>query len=95
MIPSKRTYNVEIIAAVTVNNNMLEKDEDVNVEDTLQTPKISLSERLKIVETALQYFEPQGVSIMDLMFHCRLRVEAEKHRVQYGRQDIMHFFKKK
>ncbi|GFW49426.1 hypothetical protein TNCV_3059331 [Trichonephila clavipes] len=36
---------------------MSENDEDVNVEDTILTPKITLSQGLKAVETALLYFE--------------------------------------
>ncbi|XP_023231971.1 jerky protein homolog-like [Centruroides sculpturatus] len=89
--------NAEIIAAVTVNEKMLENNEDVDVEDsTVQAPKISHSEGLKAVETALQYFEQQGASVMDLLFLRRLRDEAAKRRVQCRRQqDITHFFKKK
>ncbi|GFV39924.1 hypothetical protein TNCV_1808361 [Trichonephila clavipes] len=85
----------EIIAAVTVNEKMTENDEDVNVEDTLQTPKISRSEGLKSVETTLRYFE-QGAMITDLLFLHHLRNKATKRNVVYGRQqDIPHFFPKK
>ncbi|GFW52846.1 uncharacterized protein TNCV_2394251 [Trichonephila clavipes] len=38
---------------------MSENNDDVKVEDTLQTPKISHSEELNVVKTALQYF-PQA-----------------------------------
>ena len=88
--------DAEIIAAVTVNEKMLKKDEDVDVEDsTVQAPKISHSEGLKAVETTLQYFEQQGASVLDLLFLRRLRDEAAKRRVQCGtQQDITHFFKK-
>ncbi|GFU73106.1 hypothetical protein TNCV_1353971 [Trichonephila clavipes] len=57
---------------------MLENDEDANFEETEQTPKTSHSERLKFVETALQYFEQQVVSVMDLLLLRRLRDEAAK-----------------
>ncbi|XP_035204403.1 complement C4-B-like [Stegodyphus dumicola] len=48
--------NAEIIAAITVNEEMSEKDEDIDIEDsTMQVPKISHSEGLKAVETTFQY----------------------------------------
>ncbi|GFX68758.1 hypothetical protein TNCV_4070021 [Trichonephila clavipes] len=53
VFPKQWSDRVEIIAAATVKENMPENDEDVNVEDTVQTPKISHSEELKGVETAL------------------------------------------
>ncbi|GFX99656.1 hypothetical protein TNCV_3053131 [Trichonephila clavipes] len=59
---------------------MPENDEDVNVGNTVQTPKISLSEELKDIETALQYFEQLIASVMDILF-LRLRDEAGKGRV--------------
>ncbi|GFT14435.1 hypothetical protein TNCV_4004111 [Trichonephila clavipes] len=49
--------DAKIIAAVTFDVTLPENDEDVNFEDTLQTPKISHSEGLKAVEITLQYFE--------------------------------------
>lgn len=87
--------DAEIIAAVIVNEQMPENDEDIDDEDiTVQTPKISHSEGLKAVETALQYFEQQGASVMDLLFLRRLRDEAAKRRAQCEKQqDITHFFK--
>ncbi|GFV19075.1 hypothetical protein TNCV_3222941 [Trichonephila clavipes] len=42
-------------------------NEDVIVGETVQTPKISHSEGLKVVEITFQYFE-QGTSIMVLLF---------------------------
>ncbi|GFX86233.1 uncharacterized protein TNCV_2561151 [Trichonephila clavipes] len=57
----------ETIAAVTVNKKMLENGEDINIEDAAETPKTSHSEGLGAVKTALQYFDQQGVSIMDLL----------------------------
>ncbi|GFX73568.1 hypothetical protein TNCV_2342731 [Trichonephila clavipes] len=54
---------------------MPESAEDVTVENTVQTPKISHSEGLKAVETALYYLEQQGASIMDFRRH---RDEAAK-----------------
>ncbi|GFU24028.1 DUF4817 domain-containing protein [Trichonephila clavipes] len=68
---------------------MLENNEDVNVEDTVQTPKVSRSEGLKTVETVLQYFE-QSASVIDLMFFSRLSDEAAKRRVQPGSTTIHH-----
>ncbi|GFS47286.1 hypothetical protein TNCV_4862611 [Trichonephila clavipes] len=59
--------DAEIIAVSTIIEKMPENNEDVNVEDTIQTPKISHNERLKAVETSLQYFEQQGASVMDLL----------------------------
>ncbi|GFW92069.1 hypothetical protein TNCV_2153481 [Trichonephila clavipes] len=38
--------NAEIIAAVTANEKMPENDEDVNVDDTVQIPKLSHMEEL-------------------------------------------------
>ncbi|GFU63316.1 hypothetical protein TNCV_661501 [Trichonephila clavipes] len=55
-------------------------DEDVNVEDIEQTPKISHSKRLKAVDIVLQYFEEQGASVMEALFLRRLRDEAVKHK---------------
>lgn len=68
-------------------------DKDVNVEhSTVQDPKISYSEGLKPVETALQYFEQQGA---DLLFLRRLGEEASRRKVQSRKQqDITHFFNK-
>ncbi|GFX33520.1 hypothetical protein TNCV_1931871 [Trichonephila clavipes] len=84
--------NTEIITVVTIDERMVENYEDINVEETVQTPKISHSEGLKAVEAILQYFE-QGASVMDLRF---LYHKAAKHRVRYGGQhDITHFFLKK
>ncbi|GFU68537.1 hypothetical protein TNCV_1989871 [Trichonephila clavipes] len=57
---------------------MSENNEDVNVDYSLQTPKISENEGLKAV---VQYFEQQGASQMDLLFCHRLRDEAAKRRV--------------
>ncbi|GFU25280.1 hypothetical protein TNCV_1739301 [Trichonephila clavipes] len=44
---------------------MPETDDDVNVEDTVQTPKISHSQELTAVEIALQYFEQQA-AVLDI-----------------------------
>ncbi|GFT91451.1 hypothetical protein TNCV_4286061 [Trichonephila clavipes] len=74
---------------------MPENDEDVNVEDTKPTLKISHSEGIKAVETTLQYFAQQGASVMDLLFLRRLYDEAANTRVHGKLQDNMHFFKKK
>ncbi|GFW24474.1 uncharacterized protein TNCV_607151 [Trichonephila clavipes] len=54
-------FDVEIIAVVTVNEKMPENEEDANVEDTVQTSKLSHSEGLKVVEIGccLQCFELQ------------------------------------
>ncbi|GFS49703.1 hypothetical protein TNCV_4344171 [Trichonephila clavipes] len=49
--------DAEIIVAATVDEKMSENDEDINVEDTVQTPKISHNEGLKAVNPTLQYFE--------------------------------------
>ncbi|GFU73834.1 hypothetical protein TNCV_554621 [Trichonephila clavipes] len=38
--------------------------EDVNIQDTLRTPKITRSEKLKAVETTLEYFERQGALLL-------------------------------
>ncbi|GFW22490.1 hypothetical protein TNCV_2170241 [Trichonephila clavipes] len=54
------------------------ENDDVNVENTKQTSKISHSEGLKIVEIACQYFEQHRASVMVLLFLRRLRNEAEK-----------------
>ncbi|GFT66405.1 hypothetical protein TNCV_3208461 [Trichonephila clavipes] len=62
----------------SVNEKIPENAEDVNVEDTEQTPKISHIEGPKAVETSLRYFE-QGASVMDLLFLRRLRDETAKH----------------
>ncbi|GFV70222.1 hypothetical protein TNCV_843411 [Trichonephila clavipes] len=70
--------DVEIIAAVTYDEKMSENDEDVNFEDTVQTPKISHRGGLKAVETSLQYFELQDASVMDLLFLRHLLDEAAK-----------------
>ncbi|GFR09827.1 jerky protein homolog-like [Trichonephila clavata] len=78
--------DAEIIASVSVNDEISENDADIKVEDPVQTPKISHSEGLKAVETTLQYFEQQGASVMDLMFLRRLRDEAAKRTVQYEKQ---------
>ncbi|GFV75462.1 hypothetical protein TNCV_1483081 [Trichonephila clavipes] len=65
----------EIIAAVAIKENMLE-NEDVNFEETVKTSKTLHRKGLKAVKNAFQYFEPQGVSVMDLVFLRRLRDEA-------------------
>ncbi|GFV51115.1 hypothetical protein TNCV_4743921 [Trichonephila clavipes] len=62
---------------------LLSENDDVDVEDIVQTPIIPHSEGLKAAETALRYFEQQGVSVIDLLF---LRDEAAKCRVQYGKK---------
>ncbi|GFT24155.1 transposable element Tcb1 transposase [Trichonephila clavipes] len=59
--------DAKINVSVTVNENIPE-NEDVNGEDTVQTPEILHSEDLKTVETTQHYFEQQGASIMDLVF---------------------------
>ncbi|GFU95777.1 hypothetical protein TNCV_3646591, partial [Trichonephila clavipes] len=73
-----------IIGAVTVNEKIPDNDEDLNIEDSVQTPKISHSEGLKVIETAFQHFERHEPSVMDIVFLRRLRDEATKCRVLYG-----------
>ncbi|GFX57966.1 hypothetical protein TNCV_3069331 [Trichonephila clavipes] len=88
--------NAEIITAVTVDEKTLENEEDVNAKNIVQIPKILHSERLKVVETVIQYFEQQGASVMDLLYLRRLREEAAKRRMQYGKhQNITHFYQTK
>ncbi|GFS48232.1 hypothetical protein TNCV_2296271 [Trichonephila clavipes] len=54
------------------------------------------SESLKAVESALQYFEQQRASVMDLLSIRLLRDEAAVRRVPSERQqDIVHLFKKR
>ncbi|GFU95776.1 hypothetical protein TNCV_697781 [Trichonephila clavipes] len=73
-----------------------DNDEDLNIEDSVQTPKISHSEGLKVIETAFQHFERHEPSVMDIVFLRRLRDEATKCRVLYGREyNITNFFKKR
>ncbi|GFT28686.1 hypothetical protein TNCV_4832481 [Trichonephila clavipes] len=48
-------------------SQLMKNDEDINVEDIIQTSKISHSEELQ-AQTALQYFELQGASAMNLLF---------------------------
>ncbi|GFV80413.1 hypothetical protein TNCV_2149471 [Trichonephila clavipes] len=53
--------------------------EEVNVEDTVQTPKVSFSEGVKAIETVIQFFEQQGASVMNSPFlHrlCRFIIES-------------------
>ncbi|GFV97121.1 hypothetical protein TNCV_3527061 [Trichonephila clavipes] len=69
--------DASIIVAV-INNEKMPENDDVNVEDTMQTPRISHNRRLKDVETSLQYFEQRGASVIGLMFLPRLRDEASK-----------------
>ncbi|GFW72193.1 hypothetical protein TNCV_702301 [Trichonephila clavipes] len=57
----------------------MENNEDVNVEDTIKTPKISHSEGLKAIENNLHYFE-QGASIIDFLLIRRPGEEAAKRR---------------
>ncbi|GFW31799.1 hypothetical protein TNCV_5039691 [Trichonephila clavipes] len=79
--------DAETIAAVTVNKKMQDNDENVKVEDALQTPRISHSETLKIVDTALQYFQQQGALMMDLLF-CSFDVFVMKQETaQCSTQD--------
>ncbi|GFX88661.1 hypothetical protein TNCV_832911 [Trichonephila clavipes] len=51
----------KIPVVVVVNKRTAEKDKDVSVEDMVQTPEISHSERLNN-KTALQYFEQNKLS---------------------------------
>ncbi|GFX27366.1 hypothetical protein TNCV_3341781 [Trichonephila clavipes] len=60
-----------------------EKDEDINIKDTVKTAKISHNERLKAIHTVLQCFEHQCASVMKLLF--LLRDEAAKCRLQSRR----------
>ncbi|GFV61260.1 hypothetical protein TNCV_891071 [Trichonephila clavipes] len=71
------------VAAVSVNEKLSEKDKDLNVENTVQMPKISHSEVLRAVRTTLQDVEQQDTSVMILLFHRYLYDEAAKRRVQY------------
>ncbi|GFV52110.1 hypothetical protein TNCV_1093271 [Trichonephila clavipes] len=73
-------FDVEIIAAVTVNEKMPENDETVNIEDSACTSNTSHSKRLKAVESAFQYFRQQGALVMNLLFVRHLRDEAAKRR---------------
>ncbi|GFY24194.1 uncharacterized protein TNCV_1012471 [Trichonephila clavipes] len=75
--------NAEIIVAVTVNKKMSENNEDVNVENTVQTSRISHREReTKDCQNPPRLFK-QGASVMDLLFFRRLRDEASK-RTMYA-----------
>lgn len=70
-----------------------ESEDPINNEEQ---HKMSHSEGLKAVEGALQYFEQQGASPMDILFLRRLRDEAAKKRAQCEKQtSIVNFFVKK
>ncbi|GFV81599.1 hypothetical protein TNCV_1702561 [Trichonephila clavipes] len=61
----------------TVNEKMPGNDEDIEVEETVQTPNISHSERLRAVETTFQVFEQRGASVMDLLFLRRVLMKQQ------------------
>ncbi|GFU24766.1 hypothetical protein TNCV_793891 [Trichonephila clavipes] len=71
---------------------MLGIDENVYIEDTVQTLKISLSEDLKSGEITLQYFELQSVKVMDLRFLRHHRDEAAQRRGQYKNNRTLHIY---
>ncbi|PRD19575.1 UNVERIFIED_CONTAM: hypothetical protein NCL1_56969, partial [Trichonephila clavipes] len=67
-IPSKTLCQMKKLSLQSqLIKKMLENGEDINIEDAAETPKTSHSEGLGAVKTALQYFDQQGVSIMDLL----------------------------
>ncbi|KAG8312409.1 hypothetical protein J6590_024915 [Homalodisca vitripennis] len=86
--------DAEVIAAVTINEKMLENEEDDDTQDsTVQASKILHSEGL--VETILQYFEQQGAMVTDLLFLYPLCDKAAKRIMQCKKQqDITHFLRK-
>ncbi|GFV52099.1 hypothetical protein TNCV_1324521 [Trichonephila clavipes] len=66
-----QTFAGRTIAADTVHEKMPKNDADFNVEDTIQTPKISYREELKTVETTLQYLKTR-VKYGNAALQCRL-----------------------
>ncbi|GFX49084.1 hypothetical protein TNCV_786401 [Trichonephila clavipes] len=52
-------------------------DEDIEVEETVQTPNISHSERLRAFGTTFQFFEERGASVMDLLFLRRVLMKQQ------------------
>ncbi|GFV73190.1 hypothetical protein TNCV_2374621 [Trichonephila clavipes] len=71
------------------------QNDEVRLEYTVQSPQLSYNEGLKAVEAILQYFEQQGASVMNSLFLRRLRDEAVKRKMHYGKQqNIKHFYKK-
>ncbi|GFS86477.1 hypothetical protein TNCV_513421 [Trichonephila clavipes] len=73
--------DTEIIADVIVNEKKMLKN-DEGIDDTIQNPKISHSEELKAIETALGYLKRQGALAVNLLFFRSLRDEAAKQSTE-------------